>query len=258
MSIHDIEELKAYKKSDVCVLLGSGTSINRITDEEWKWIGKQDSWAVNNWVYHPFFVPNFYCIEVKKYNYEIIQRRLIEKKEQYKNTNFIFPKNKQINMADGRVLRLRNVAGADNDVRIFEYRIVRVRDPRRTHKVFNADYGIPRLGCVKSYDMSMTVIFELLYKMKYRKIVTWGIDLCDSKYFWGSGGPIYGEVHHLWNKQHEGKAPTAPHATHSIKNFIVDFNERWFRNNKTELYVGHSDTDFYPQIPYISVGEEML
>ena len=57
-----------YKNSDTAVFLGSGQSINNISMQEWVVINKNcDLWTVNNWVYHPFVVPDFYMVESKWY-----------------------------------------------------------------------------------------------------------------------------------------------------------------------------------------------
>jgi hypothetical protein len=86
--------------------------------------------------------------------------------------------------------------------------------------------------------------------MGYEEIIIFGIDLSNSYYFWSDGGKEFGETHHKWNKQHEGKDPAQPHATYKIKDFIVDFNERWMKPNGRSLYVGHKNTLLYPEVEF--------
>lgn len=236
----------ACKKSDQAVFLGSGPSINTITDEQWnKIILEYDAWTVNNWVYHPWFVPDFYHIEVKWYDYELMQKRLLEKKDQYADVNFIFPMNKTIGMQDGRRLPLHEVAF--EGARKYHY-AMRGRDHKRTHDPFNADYKMHPRVLTKSYDMSLTALFELLYKMGYKRIVLFGVDLDNSRYFWTGGDPIYGQVHHQTNKAHEGKDPNLPHNTHRIAEFIVDFQYRWMRPANRSIVVGHKKTALYGKL----------
>ncbi len=235
----NILKLNKYKRSDVAVFLGSGRSINRISTPEWNAIKKCDVWTVNNWVYHPFIVPNFYHIETKHYGYDILQRRLHEKKKMYGKTKFIFPTGKTIKMKDGSRRVLKNVVAPEHSV--FEYSMIG-RDVKRTHPIFTADYVMDEFTLTKSYDMSITCIFELLYKMGYKKIITFGIDLMDSYYFWTGGDPIYGKVHHQTNKAHENKDPKEAHNTHKIKDFIFDFNDRWMKPLGKEIVVGHKDS----------------
>lgn len=232
------EDLKKFKKSETCVFLGSGSSINRITPKQWGWILSQDVWTVNNWVYHPTIVPNFYHIESKWYDYWILHRRFEEKKKRYENCNFIFPDRKYIRFRDGSREKLSDIVfkGAKK----FTYNMI-ARDPKRTHEMFNANYKMKSNALTKSYDMSVTLLFEMMYRFGYVEITLFGVDLYNSYYFW-TGRPDCGEVHHQTNKAHEGKDPKLPHATAQIFQFIVDFNHRWMKPNKKEIFIGHEDT----------------
>lgn len=236
--------LRGCKSSSRCVFLGSGSSINRVTPEQWKRLLCFDKWTVNNWVYHPFIVPDFYHVEVKYYNYRLIQRRLFDKQDAYRDTHFIFQNGKTIKV-DGQRLPLHEVAfeGAD------KYRYyVQSRDPHRTHKKFNADYAPDKI-ITKSYDMSLTSVFEMMWRVGYKEVILCGVDLNNSLYFWTGGDPIYGEVHHQTNKAHENRPPESPHATHRITDFIVDFNRRWMKPHGRNMYVINEDSALYPEIP---------
>lgn len=241
----DIRHLQQYKQSDTAFFLGSGQSINEITHEMWNIILKHDIWTVNNWIYHPVIVPDFYHIEVKHYNYDLIQQRIKEKLIAYKDVKSIFPRGKTIKTKDGRANKLEQVV--PDGMLKFDYSMV-ARDSKRTHSKFNADYQFDPSSLTKSYDMSITAIFELMYKMGYKRIITFGIDLFNSFYFWTGGNPEYGEVHHQTNKAHENKPPEQPHATHRIKDFLVDFDRRWMQKDRIGLYVGHTNTALWPDL----------
>ena len=249
MNLPPIEALYKYKNSDSCVFLGSGSSINRISKSEWRVLEKYDLWTVNNWVYHPSIVPDFYHVETKFYGYEILQRRMFEKSELYKDTKFIFPKGKLISV-NGGSRSLHKVV--PNSMHKFEY-LLKSRDVKRTHPIFNANYQIHPKILTKSYNMSLTILFELMYKFGYKKIIIFGVDLKDSYYFWTGGDPKYGEVHHQVNKEHEGKDPNQPHNTYRIKDFIIDFNRRWMVPNGREILAGYKGTLLFPGLNYISV-----
>jgi len=234
-----IEELHELRGSTDCVLLGCGSSINQITTAQWLNILSRDTWALNNWAYHPVIVPKFYHVECKWYDYELMLNRLNSKREVYKNTYFVFPKGKKIILKNGDKKLLRDLAVDPSNA--YEYSMLS-RDTKRTHKKLNADYSITDNWLLtKSYDMSITAVVELLYKMGYTVIYTYGIDLRDSYYFW-TGRDDCGIVHHQTNKEHEGKDPKKPHATHRIAEFFKDFNERWMQPNNREICVGHEDS----------------
>ena len=243
--LSNISLLKNKVRCNTCVFLGSGSSIKKITNQQWDIIkADYDIWAVNNWVYHPYVVPNFYHIEVKHYNYNLIQQRLYEKRKKYKKVDFIFPMKKSIKTKNGkRPLHEVTFQGAKK----FCYEM-KVRDARRTHSKFNADYQPSFRTLTKSYDMSISTVLELIYHCKYKAVILLGVDLNNSFYFWSDGEKEYGEVHHLTNKAHENKDPNLPHATHRIKDFIFDMNERWMKPEKREIFVGHKDTILYPHL----------
>jgi len=245
MNLRLIHELFAYKKSDVCVFLGSGPSISAITSEEWSRIKQYDTWAVNNWIYHPHIVPDFYHVEVKWYDYPIVSERFREKYRAYKQTKFLFEKGKSI-----RTKPLHMVVG--DMPHKFEYSLVK-RDTHRTHAVFSANYVMDSKKLTKSYDISLTTLIELIGRFGYKYIVLFGVDLNDSYYFWTGGDPKYGKVHHQTNKEHEGKDPKLPHNTHKVKDFIVDFNKRWLLPNGREMFVGHTKTLLYPELNHIDI-----
>jgi hypothetical protein len=253
MIIGTLDDFYQLRKTETAVLLGSGSSIARITMKEWAAISTYDTWTTNNWVYHPFFVPDFYMVETKWYGFDILQRRFKEKWDAYKQrTNFLFMYGKRIRLRDGRRPYLRDVV--PDDAKRYEFSAI-PRDAKRTHKPFNANYQ-PKPHCLtKSYDMSMTMVFELLHKMDYARIILYGIDLHDSLYFWSDGDPKYGEVHHRWNKEHENKDPKSPHATHRIKDFILDVNDRWMEPRDREIFVGHDDTMLFPKLRKVSICE---
>ena len=53
-------DLSQIKTSDTVFVLGSGWSINEITEQRWKVIGRHDTIALNFWLVHPF-VPESTC-----------------------------------------------------------------------------------------------------------------------------------------------------------------------------------------------------
>ena len=56
--------LTAYKNSDTLFVLGSGDSINEITDDQWKHINSCDSIGLNRWPVHEF-IPTYHVFELR-------------------------------------------------------------------------------------------------------------------------------------------------------------------------------------------------
>lgn len=251
--------LKPYKKSNTAVFLGCGMSIRDITKEQWDKIKTFDTWAINNFIYHPSFVPNFYHVELKTYDYEIFQRRLKQKKNQYLATKFIFP-SKAVMKQYGN----KRLAQLVRMPFVFEYDFT-PRDPKRlkiglTANDFknttntDARYKFNDNLITKSYNISLTCVLEIMYRMGYANIIMFGVDLQNSYYFWTGKDPIYGEVHHQTNKEHHGKNPELPHNTVIVSGFIKDFGHRMAQKN-AHLFIGHKKTLLYPDVPYKDIME---
>lgn len=243
MRTNKIETIYSHKNSDIAVLLGSGPSINNITEDQWKAISKFDTWTMNNWIYHPF-IPKFYHTEVKKYNSTIWKQRRIEKNDKLENTIFIINKHRRGFLCD--------LIG--NKKHIFEYKMNKINT---TNKGIVPNY-IPdsdpnTLTC--NLNSSMTIILELLYRFKYKKVIFFGVDMINSNYFW-TGRSEYGKTHCQWNKDHEGKNPLEPHNSAHIKNFIIWFSENRMKEINGKFYVGHKDTLLYPNIELINIEDQ--
>lgn len=229
-----IAEIHEKKKSDTAVFLGSGSSINNISDEQWKAISKTDTWTVNNWVYHPF-VPDFYHVEVKKYNKDIVKRRIAERGDAYKDVTFV------VNTKRRYIL---DVIGSKKNVYLYKMHKINVAKKSIVPK-YEPNNNPNVLTC--NLNSSLTMLLELMCRLKYKRVVFFGVDLLNSLYFW-TDRPEYGETHCQWNKDHEGRKPTDFHNTSHVKNFMV-----WFSKNRMfevggEFFVGHKDTMLYPEL----------
>lgn len=243
-----LEEIYKNKKSDVAVFLGSGSSINNITDEQWEAISKVDSWSINNWIYH-WFVPDFYHLEVKSYNIDIVRRRFVERGDDYKDTSFLVnqgPKGDNIISAIG------------SEKNIYFYKMSKMEEldlskynPRIINKFKVSDD--PNEILVYNLSSSLGFMLDFLWRFKYKKIILFGFDMYDSKYFW-TDKPEYGETHCQFNKDFQkNKKVEQPHNTFRIKDYVVWFSKEWMSKIDCELFVGHKDTTLYPELKYFNV-----
>jgi hypothetical protein len=222
-------------KSNTAVILGTGSSINLITDTQWEQLKKFDLWAVNNWIYHPFIVPNFYHIEVKE-DRKIMKERLEEKWNDYKNVIYIVPRNQEV---------VLNAIGHLDEAKIYYYEYI-----KRNNCAVDANYPMIDRRYTRSFNASISVVLEMVYRFGYKNIILAGIDLYNSKYFWTDGDPnIYGRVHIQFNKDgKEGKTMNDPHQISHITEFIIDFNSRHCLPNGKEIYIINSSTVLYPSL----------
>ena len=238
------------KQTDTVFLIGSGSSLNEITEDQWSIINSYDNMGVNNIFYHPFFIPKSLHLELKKYDWGIAKERLEEKWELgWKNVNYIFPIE--------RYAYISGAIGHEKKAKIFTYRYERRRFHPKKHPDTKIDANFnPDKILYKSYDTSVSTIIQMLYLMGYKNIILWGLDMRDSKYFWTDMEPeVRGLVHDLWNKQREGKDKNTPHNASHLQDYITDFNDKFMKPKRREIFVGHKSTLLYPKLQYIDIDK---
>lgn len=251
-------------RSNVAVFLGCGPSINNLTKEEWDRIQTFDTWSINNWIYHPFFVPDFYHVELKSYDYPFFIEHLNDKRHMYQQKcHFLFPENASVRIDKDRIGLLHLLKDYHTTAYPIKHRnrdLLKqikkscvVKNKKEIINTVNADYQFDDAYITKSYDISLTCIIEIMYKMGYKTIILYGVDLYDSRYFWTGGNQIYGRVHHQTNKEHENKNPSLPHNTYIVLGFIIDFYLRHIVPNGRNMYLGNSKSLLYPELPQVNI-----
>jgi hypothetical protein len=228
------------RETNDVVLLCTGSSLNDVTDREWKWLLKHDTLAVNNFVYHPWIVPKWNHLEIKSYDFPYQQRYLDIKWEKgWKNTGYIFPAE--------RADYIASCIGHKDEAIIYTYKYKkRGEHPKINPNVeINANFN-PNDGMIyKSYDASMTSIIQILYMMGYDNIIIVGMDMLNSGYFW-SDWDI--DVHDKHNKAREGKPIDQPHNASHLKDFVIDFNEKHMLPKGREICIVSTKTALYPAL----------
>jgi len=241
--IRPIKEIVEKKKHDVAIFLGSGPSIHNISIDQWRQFNDYDTWTVNNFIYHWYTDIDFYHVEVKPYNKDIWKQRKLEHGDRYQYTNFIINKNPK------RKNILVDIIGKYGN--IYEYNMHKINTKKEAIvPVYKTPKDLNTLVC--NLNSSVTMILELFYRFKYKKVIFFGVDMNNSEYFWSNGQ--YGKTHCLFNKDHEkGKQASDPHSTSHIKNFILWFSKEKMKEVGGQFYVGHKDTALYPGLEFFDV-----
>ena len=223
----DYKELPKYKGSDTGIFLGTGISIRNITDKQWKVIRRHDTWSLNDWHYHSF-VPDFYHVELKSYMDEwnqIFENTHKAKLKQYENVKFIVNRDHCEHILP-RLGKMKYIFGYPQEVKMGR-----------------------KSNLSDSYSScSATLVIDLMYKMGYKKIIIFGMDLNTTAYFWTDINE-YGETHINTNKN---KPIDEPHSTiGTALNFVPSFS----LTHSIPIYVGYKETALYPTLPYTDILE---
>lgn len=243
--------IKGYKSSDTIFILGSGDSINHLTEEQWAMINSNDSLGINFWLIHDF-IPTYYMFESTK-NIErinVLLKLFALKKTQYQHTPLIL-KNIEYGFPDFHkfppsllpnlyVPYKLNIPGSNSFT--FQKSLQSI--------LFLRLNQITNLLLMKTASLSMAISFA--FSVGYKKIVFCGVDLNNTKYFYED------------DKYHQRQIPIPPkvqnntvHNTLSSNYADVTIDEVIFIMNKyllipngIELYIGSKKSALYPMLPY--------
>lgn len=135
---------------------------------------------------------------------------------------------------------------------MYFYNMVKLTDERVEcpDYILNTDITTDTLTC--ACGISMTLLFELWWKMGFQRIILLGTDLYNSRYFW-TDRPEYGETHCHHNKDFEGKDEKTPHNAAHVKSFIIDFNKKYMLPKGREIFIGYTKTMIYPNLRYLPI-----
>ena len=131
---------------------------------------------------------------------------------------------------------------------VYDHQLRNVKE----RNIINADYIMDETVLTHSYNVSLTLIIEALYKMGYEKVILYGVELTNSKYFWTDNL----EIDPVYVRTNKGNKPDCFHTTYFIKDYIIDFNERFMKPLKREIVVGTKDTLLFPELKYENLKGE--
>lgn len=240
--------------SDTLFILGSGYSINELSDEMLKQIATHDSFGFNFWPIHPL-VPSLYFCEVINPELNEISRDayhrfqgLAESRPDYsqvpklisdvnQQTQFhwkIFPESWHSELYSLQTFPIfaRNEEEVATALRI----LLRAGFFRQTRVVLK-------------YRATVVMLVALGYALGYRRIVLCGFDITDTRYFY------HHEKYREWN-DFVSSTPGAVHATATVKPMMATVPETLSALEKVvlkpsgcEILLASSSSALHPRFP---------
>lgn len=245
-----------YKKSDTIFILGSGPSINHLDDAFFENVRKHDSIGFNFWFAHDF-VPAMYMFQVAMdWSYDPMLNAFYDRSQDYKDVPILFRgsglANGGIDFEDKRIQPLLEA----NVYFLNEYPI---------HSECSLDIGLliehaKILGLmehghigrlVPKWRGTLGLILSLCYQMGYKKIVLCGIDMQDNLHFWDF--PKHAERQKKYDLFDRSatiqKMTSKDHSSNTVPDYVYKLRDWMFNQDGVELFVAHSQTVLYPQLP---------
>lgn len=177
------QKFTRYKTSDTIFILGSGPSINNISEDQWNHIRQENSVGFNYWFIHDF-VPDFYMFQMPPEIplHEMTLNMLDSVRESYRDIPFIFRGDANAEVTfDTKDPRFETLTNGD----------LYVLDEYPIHRKVQVDINlileyfelmgmlefdrIPRI--IPKLRSSVILLMVLAYQMGYKKIVLCGVDM---------------------------------------------------------------------------------
>lgn len=240
--------LKDYKKSDTLFILGSGKSIEEITEEQWAIIKNNDSLGFNFWLYHDF-IPTFYVYE-ESLNVErniLFYQLLNHKKDLYKDTPFIV---KDIEYKGITVEKLPSKLIGNI---YLSTELVIFGDKLNFTKFLNRGYQLIKRFNRRKQNVflkrsgSLSYLLFLAENFGYKNIVLCGVDLKHSDYFfYHSKYRTYSipDNNPIVNERHPTDVETNENIP--ISRVVITINEQVFKRKGVNLFIGSKDSALFP------------
>jgi len=180
------DRLKQNKKSDTLFILGSGSSINDISEDMWQHIKKHDSFGFNFWLIHEY-IPNFFMFESRSIgkNGILLEQLLKNRSKDYnKKKTFVLMKDFKTS-----TMKCNDIPSEirSNFMLAPKYnfygtsQVTFIKSLRLSQKLNLLSHNI-----VYSRRASLFSIIYIGYRLGYKNIVLAGIDLNNTDYFYDS------------------------------------------------------------------------
>ena len=215
-----IKDIHKEKKSDIAIILGCGSSINCIPQTDWKLFEKCDTFVMNFFLYHDF-VPNFYYLELKQRYFKRWTEERLKKGSIYDDVNFIYP--------EGRIKYCVKAIGSCN--KIFTYKQFQHWNSKRENISIPKNFRLHNQKLTKAFSGSLSLIVDLVFKMKYKYVVFYGIDLINSKYFWTDS-----DIKNVHTKTNKGYPEEHNHNTFGMQDYLHQFYCKFVKPTKAQKW----------------------
>jgi len=233
IDIHDIE-----RDNDTIFIMGSGYSINDITNEEWKYIGKNADTMSFNYFFRGEFTSIDYHVmrETSIDGYSIVNSGTKEytnhlfKNPYYNETTYFvyydsFARNSTYSLMISKDFENKDIVLCGNSKNLVSE--LKKSIASKVGKQ-SSDYIKKPAKDIKSISHNRATLFDtvnLCYLLGYDEIVLAGVDLYDSRYFWLDENEVRDA------DKDRGQDATDEHKTHDI---VIEGMNLWRNELKKE------------------------
>lgn len=241
-----------YKTSDKLFILGSGSSINEISETQWEIIKSNDSFGFNHWYFNEH-IPTYYMVEIPRGEFgKIVMKNLEIASAKYMNIpKFIKPhsisERPDINDYPSGFLN-NTYYGSPLHVQhntISGYKIL-------LRSLQKYDYNVKRETFDKAVwtRASLMLVLNFAIQAGYKEVILCGIDLNNTDYFYNSEKyqksifeklPTYqiGKIHKTLDPKYHPL---------TIDHLVYAYRDEVFEKHEIGLHVLNKSSALYPSI----------
>jgi len=251
------ESIKNYKTSDTLFILGSGPSINDITDDQWKTIKSSDSIGFNFWPVHEF-VPSFFMFQPgNDKSSEKLAKVLYDKSQDYGNVPIII---RGSGMANG-LLNFENDSHAfllNHTVYYLKEYFIHPNCSIEPNSLFDYTEALGMLcfgkipHFVPKWKTTMGLLLSFSFNLGYNNVILCGMDMKDSSHFWDNIGYQSAKDHYQLPEPGHSNIWTFTNkkiSQYTIPDYVEAFNNWAKKRNDFKLFIHNSNTVLHPKIP---------
>jgi len=253
--------IKKWKSSDTVFILGSGTSIDNITEKHWEHIADKDSIGLNKWPFHEF-TPTYHVFELprieKKYqNCHWYWELLDYRKESYSNipvimkdvsrTYYDIEPDSIPDWICENILLLPKIQLPGENVRFPDVWFRQIND---------TNFFDDEIRYIYQNNASLMFLILLSVKLGYDSIVLSGVDLNNSRHFFEDSR--YEDIIDHPNSSSRDKNKKHKTASKNEKKFTImdiinSMNRLILKPRGISLYIENKNSALYPDLPHYDI-----
>lgn len=246
--MYDLESVTGFKTSDTIFILGSGPSLNLIKQEHIKIISHHDSFGINFSFLKEEVIPTFHQMSYERnlWARNTIVERLSSRRKLYNNTIFFLSDKAYRRLGHPRITPYF----FSEEPKCCCYKL-----PKPIFLDRPRPFGEEDFDKTVYYRGTITLVLDLVMKLKYKNIILLGVDPNTPAHFFDNMVEMNDYCVRL-NKQNkelglkkfENMVPKG-NKFNTIDVYFYSLNDYLSRRRNVNLFVGFKNNMLYPKIP---------